>query len=655
MHEPASTAFFATEERLYMSRMNRVILVVVSLALVLILSGVVPHIEPATSNDCLPSVQPVDNPQPDKKGFSSGTPHGPIVITSNANFAATALAEGWPGNGSSSNPYIIDGLDIDRGGGAGHCISITNTGVYFVISNCSLTGANATLGAGIYLFQVSNARIANNILYNNYFGIHLYWGTLSTVVNNDCSANGEGIWLNDSDDNTVANNTCIDNSVGIHIEDSANAAAINNTCRNNTGIGIRLDWASFSATLTNNTSIGNSHGIYIDSDTYGSHTVLWNAFANNSVANAEDHDGSTLFDYNYWSDYAGVDANRDCIGDTSHGFPGGTDPHPLMLPPNRPMLAWDESFQTVATEIGEPFRYDLNATIYGRADHWWLANTVNFDIDQEGVITNATVLPLGPVGFTVHVNDTFGHVLSGIFTVVVEDLVSPIWSESAMDQSIECGESLHYDLNATDNVGLSTWWLNYTTHFAISNEGIVGTRGIVPVGVYGLRVWVNDTSNNVIDTTFTVTVIDTKPPLWVETPQNQTVVSGISFVCDFDATDPSGIAEWWVDDSVHFTIDWTGRLRTIGILQPGAYGLRVYVSDIHGHTLWTAILVEVTPATTTTTTTTETTTTTTTTSQTTTDTQIGIDPTMTLILGTGIGGAAVIVIVLIVLRRSGSD
>jgi hypothetical protein len=204
-------------------------------------------------------------------------------------------------------------------------------------------------------------------------------------------------------------------------------------------------------------------------------------------------------------------------------------------------------------------------------------------------------------------------------------------------------------------VGLSTWWLNDTTHFDISNEGIVTTRGIVPVGVYGVQVWVNDTSDNAINTTFAVTVFDTRTPVWVETPQNQTVVSGISFVCDFDATDPSGIAEWWVDDTVHFTIDWTGQLRTIGILQPGVYGLRVYVSDIHGHTLWAAILVEVTTATTTTTTTTETTTTTTTTSQTTTDTQIGIDPTMTFILGTGIGGTAVIVIVLMVLRRRGNE
>ena len=638
-----------------MPKMNGALLVVVSLALILILSGAVPHIERATSNDYLPRIQPVNSPEVEQRSVSSGTPHGPIVITSDANFAATALAETWPGNGSSSNPYIIDGLDIDRGGAAGHCISISNTAVYFIISNCSLTGANTTSGAGIYLAHVANGEIDNNIIYNNQFGIHFLWGTLSTVFRNNCSANGEGIYLNDSDDNLVANNTCNDNSVGIHIEDSASVIAVNNTCINNTGIGIRLDWAAHTATVSNNTCNGNSHGIYIDSDTYGDHTVLWNAFVNNSIANAADYDGSTAFDYNHWSDYAGVDVNLDCIGDTSHGFPGGTDPHPLMLPPNRPMMAWDESFQTVATEIGEPFRYDLNATIYGGADHWWLTNTVNFDIDQGGVVTNATVLPLGPVVCMVHVNDTFGHVLLGIFTVIVEDLVSPTWSEPATDQSLECGESLHYDLNATDNVGLSSWWLNDTVHFTISNEGIVTTRGIIPVGVYGVQVWVNDTSDNAINTTFAVTVFDTRTPVWVETPQNQTVVSGTSFVCDFDATDPSGIAEWWVDDTVHFTIDWTGQLRTIGILQPGVYGLRVYVSDVHGHTLWAAILVEVTPATTTTTTTTGTTTTTTTTSQTTTDTQIGIDATMMLILGIGIGGTAVIVIVLMVLRRRGKE
>ncbi|MHA2360169.1 MAG: hypothetical protein ACXAB5_07835, partial [Candidatus Thorarchaeota archaeon] len=61
------------------------------------------------------------------------TPHGTIVIDGDANFTATALLEGWPGNGSPEDPFIIDGLEIDRGGEVGHCISIINTRVSFII------------------------------------------------------------------------------------------------------------------------------------------------------------------------------------------------------------------------------------------------------------------------------------------------------------------------------------------------------------------------------------------------------------------------------------------------------------------------------------------------------------------------------------------
>ena len=34
----------------------------------------------------------------------AGTPRAPIVIDGDANFSDTALAEGWPGDGSSGNP-----------------------------------------------------------------------------------------------------------------------------------------------------------------------------------------------------------------------------------------------------------------------------------------------------------------------------------------------------------------------------------------------------------------------------------------------------------------------------------------------------------------------------------------------------------------------
>ena len=77
--------------------------------------------------------------EPEEKGILlAGTPHAPIAIDGDINFSDTASAEGWLGDGSSGNPYIIDGLDIDSNGTGGHCISINNTRVNFTIQNCYL-------------------------------------------------------------------------------------------------------------------------------------------------------------------------------------------------------------------------------------------------------------------------------------------------------------------------------------------------------------------------------------------------------------------------------------------------------------------------------------------------------------------------------------
>ncbi len=57
-------------------------------------------------------------------------PHDPIRINSNAEFASMAGFEGWAGDGSPENPYIIEGYDIN-GSGYGYCIYIGNTTMFF--------------------------------------------------------------------------------------------------------------------------------------------------------------------------------------------------------------------------------------------------------------------------------------------------------------------------------------------------------------------------------------------------------------------------------------------------------------------------------------------------------------------------------------------
>ncbi|MFW9963927.1 MAG: nitrous oxide reductase family maturation protein NosD [Candidatus Sifarchaeia archaeon] len=230
-----------------------------------------------------------------------------IVIIGDADFLATALIEGWPGDGSPENPIIIDGLKIDLSAGGKNCIVIRHTRVSFRISNCILTMARP-LGwyyheAGIYLQNVTNGQLLNNIVDKNYNGIILHdsdyntiaYNTCSnntnngiilersdfnTVVNNTCSSNGEfGINLQESNSNIVANNTCNNNTstpgdhVGIYIQASDYNTVANNTCKYNR-IGIYL-YSSDSNYVYNNSCLGNfEHEIYVDSDPENSSLIL---------------------------------------------------------------------------------------------------------------------------------------------------------------------------------------------------------------------------------------------------------------------------------------------------------------------------------------------------------------------------------------------
>ncbi|MEF8874085.1 MAG: hypothetical protein V5A88_05375, partial [Candidatus Thermoplasmatota archaeon] len=52
--------------------------------------------------------------------------HVPFRIDSDAEFASTAISEGWNGSGTSGDPYIIENYDID-GNGSEDCFYIGNT------------------------------------------------------------------------------------------------------------------------------------------------------------------------------------------------------------------------------------------------------------------------------------------------------------------------------------------------------------------------------------------------------------------------------------------------------------------------------------------------------------------------------------------------
>ncbi|MHA2198230.1 MAG: hypothetical protein ACXABN_00030 [Candidatus Thorarchaeota archaeon] len=81
----------------------------------------------------------------------ANTQHDPIAINGDADFSATALAEGWSGDGSQQDPYIIENFDISSSFDPESSINITDTRVYYIVQGCRITGPAATPSYGIYL------------------------------------------------------------------------------------------------------------------------------------------------------------------------------------------------------------------------------------------------------------------------------------------------------------------------------------------------------------------------------------------------------------------------------------------------------------------------------------------------------------------------
>ena len=176
--------------------------------------------------------------------------HSVIVINGDAAFDSQAASESWPGSGTLGDPYRIENYLIDASTGNG--IDISNTGVHFVIYNCTIFGVTSTY-RGIRLDNVSNATITENELIDNVIGIHLYNSDSNMIEDNEISHCKKGIVVDRSDYVTIHNNTCSDSTdydlvVGSYCNENI---ITNNTCMTSGEPNIRIA-ESPNATLSYN-------------------------------------------------------------------------------------------------------------------------------------------------------------------------------------------------------------------------------------------------------------------------------------------------------------------------------------------------------------------------------------------------------------------
>ncbi|MHA3964466.1 MAG: LVIVD repeat-containing protein [Candidatus Thorarchaeota archaeon SMTZ1-45] len=108
------------------------------------------------------------------------------------------------------------------------------------------------------------------------------------------------------------------------------------------------------------------------------------------------------------------------------------------------------------------------------------------------------------------------------------------------------------------------------------------------------RVAANDSGGDLSEfSTIRSFTIDISPPTWDQAPTNQLVEYGDVFSYDLDASDPSGIDSWWLNDTTHFSIDGFGVITDTTTLSVGDYGLQVWVNDSLNHILTTTLSISV--------------------------------------------------------------
>jgi len=192
-------------------------------------------------------------------------------------------------------------------------------------------------------------------------GILIEGRTGVTVKNCHVTGFGDGFFLNDSDGNTLKANTANDNAfIGFILSSSSNNILLNNTANGNgDGAGFALE-RSFGNTLKGNTAKDNDQGFTLEEssgnifeanmakdNTRSGFTVGFSSnntfFHNNLINNTIQATGAPEYANtwddgypsggNYWSDYKGVDANGDGIGDTPYVIDeNNVDGFPLMAP-----------------------------------------------------------------------------------------------------------------------------------------------------------------------------------------------------------------------------------------------------------------------------------------------------------------------------------
>ncbi|MFW9855732.1 MAG: nitrous oxide reductase family maturation protein NosD [Candidatus Thorarchaeota archaeon] len=163
-------------------------------------------------------------------------PHGPLNIRGETALLEAVQTEGWSGNGTVNNPFIISGYNF-----SGPIDWLNDTSPNKVLLSVGLTDYHIHItnniftdyATGISAHRAGNVTIENNTVYSTHIGISIASGTNIHLKNNLFFENSRSMDIHDSSNIFVEDNRIYDSYTGVEIIQSEGILVHKNELRGN--------------------------------------------------------------------------------------------------------------------------------------------------------------------------------------------------------------------------------------------------------------------------------------------------------------------------------------------------------------------------------------------------------------------------------------
>ena len=139
--------------------------------------------------------------------YAPGTDEKRIELDGDQDLLDMAEESGWPGSGTTDDPIIIEGLDLNVSGGE-PCFSLSNVHLNLLISNCQMTnpGLNADdQGVGMLLFDVTNVKVQGCVIHGGEVGLKVLSSKYVVIEGSEVHGGVHGLLMAGSSSSIFSN------------------------------------------------------------------------------------------------------------------------------------------------------------------------------------------------------------------------------------------------------------------------------------------------------------------------------------------------------------------------------------------------------------------------------------------------------------------